>query len=85
MMQLLVVTCVTAADMNGQGACGAEEGGVTVNHQNGKEVNILLVATEAWPLGPDASSSVWESKLMNCVRNLRSKVMQIIKRVHIRT
>lgn len=52
------LTCVTAADVNGQGACGAERGGSAVNHQDGKEVHVLLVAVEARPLRPDASCVV---------------------------
>jgi len=54
-----VLTCVAAADMNGQGACGAERGRPAVNHQDRQEVHILLMAVKAWPLGPDASCVVW--------------------------
>lgn len=52
------LTCVTAAYMNGQGACRAEGGRPAVNHQDGKVVHILLMAVKAWPLGPDASCIV---------------------------
>lgn len=43
----VALTCVTAADMNGQGACGAEGGRPAVNHQDRQEVHILLMAVEA--------------------------------------
>lgn len=55
----VALTCVAATDMNGQGACGAEGGRPAVNHQDGQEVHILLMAVKAWPLGPDASCVVW--------------------------
>lgn len=53
------LTCVAAADMNGQRACGAEGGRPTVNNQDRQEVHILLTAVKTWPLGPDASCVVW--------------------------
>ena len=56
---VVALTCVAAADMNGQGSCRAERGRPAVNHQDGQEVHILLVAVKAWPLGPDASCVVW--------------------------
>lgn len=52
------LTCVTAADVNGQSACGAERGGSAVNHQDGQEVHVLLMAVESRPLCPDASCVV---------------------------
>lgn len=53
-----VLTCVAAADVNGQGARGAERGGSAVNHQDGQEVHVLLVAVEARALHPDTSCVV---------------------------
>lgn len=41
------LTCVAATDVDGQGACGAEGGGPAVDHQDGQEVHILLMAVEA--------------------------------------
>lgn len=55
----VALTCVAAADMNGQGACGAEGGRPAVNHQDRQEVHILLMAVEACPLGADASCVVY--------------------------
>lgn len=55
----VALTCVTATDMNGQCACGAEGGRPAVNHQDRQEVHILLMAVKAWPLSPDASCVVW--------------------------
>ena len=55
----VALTSVAAADMNGQGARGAESGWPAVNHQDRQEVHILLMAVKAWPLGPDASCVVW--------------------------
>lgn len=52
------LTCVTAADVDGQGTRGAEGGGPAVNHQDRQEVHVLLMAVEARPLGPDASCVV---------------------------
>lgn len=43
----VALTCVTATDVNGQGACGAEGGRPAVNHQDGQEVHILLMAVKA--------------------------------------
>lgn len=53
-----VLTCVAAADVNGQGARGAERGGSAVNHQDGQEVHVLLMAVEARTLHPDTSCVV---------------------------
>ncbi len=41
------LTCVTAANTNGQGACRAEGGRPAVHHQDGQEIHILLVAVKA--------------------------------------
>lgn len=53
-----VLTCVAAADVYGQGACGAERGRPAVNHQDGQEVHVLLVTVEARALRPDTSCVV---------------------------
>lgn len=53
-----VLTCVTATDVNGQGARGAERGRSVVSHLDGQEVHVLLVAVEARPLRPDTSCVV---------------------------
>lgn len=52
------LTCVTATHVNGQGARGAERGRSAVNHQDGQEVHVLLVAVKARPLRPDSSRIV---------------------------
>lgn len=54
----VALTCVTATDVDGQGACWAEGGGSTVNHKNRQEVHILFMAVKAWPLGANASCVV---------------------------
>lgn len=45
--------------MDGQRARGAEGRRPAVNHQDGQEVHVLLVAVEARPLRPDAGCVVW--------------------------
>lgn len=55
----VALTCVAAADVNGQRACRAEGGRPAVNNQDRQEVHILLMAVKARPLGPDASCVVW--------------------------
>lgn len=54
----MVLTCITAADVNGQGARGAERRGAAVTHQDGQEVDVLLVAVEARPLRAYAGGGV---------------------------
>lgn len=44
---IVALTCVTATHMDGKGACGAEGGRSTVNHQDRQEVHILLMAVKA--------------------------------------
>ena len=53
------LTCVAAADVDGQGARGAQGGRPAVHHLDGQEIDILLVAVEARPLGADAGRVVW--------------------------
>lgn len=74
----IALTCVTATDMDGHGACGAEGARPAVNHQDRQEVHILLMAVEAWPLGLDASRVVWVGsvKMYQGVRVIKTKVKQ---------
>lgn len=57
------LTCVAAADMNGQGARGAEGGRPGVHHQDGQEVHVLLMAVKAGPLRLDGRCVIWSERI----------------------
>lgn len=46
-LPLQLLTCVAAADVDGQRARGAEGRRPAVNHPDGQEVHVLLMAVEA--------------------------------------